>query len=471
MHTILVVDDEEKMLRVLEIGLGSEFNVLKAAGGKEALGILAEAPVDLVLADLKMPDLDGLELLGRIRAEHPFIPYIIMTAYGTVETAVEAMKKGAYDYVLKPIRMEELRLILRNALSHYDLQRQVEHLKEELKAKDAFSQLITANRELQKTLELARSIAHSRIPVLIHGESGTGKELLARAIHEASGRAQQPFIALNCAAIPAPLMESELFGHQKGAFTGAHSSMPGKLELAHRGSLFLDEVGELAKEIQPKLLRALEQQRFMRLGGSGYTSVDIRLISATNKDLRLSLSMGDFRDDLYYRINGITLFIPPLRERREDIPLLARYFIHKHSDEVGGKIKGVSQGFLEKLLGYSWPGNVRELENVVSSAMHLSEGPELQAGDIPPHMLERGEEDVRGSVPATKEQLLEAKKQAREEASEGLERSFIQAALARSQGVVSRAARSAGMNRRQFQGLMKKHRLRAEDFKKPLNNH
>ncbi len=469
MHTILVVDDEEKMLRVLEIGLGSEFEVLKAGSGKQALETLAERPVDLVLADLKMPDLDGLELLDRIRSENSPVPYIIMTAYGTVETAVEAMKRGAYDYVLKPVRMEELRLILRNVLSHSDLQRQVDRLKQELKTKDAFSRIVTANKELQKTLELAGSIARSRIPVLIQGESGTGKELLARAIHEASDRAEHPFIALNCAAIPASLMESELFGHTKGAFTGAHSTVPGKLELAHRGSLFLDEIGELAKEVQPKLLRALEQQRFMRLGGREYTAVDLRLISATNKDLRLSLSLGDFRDDLYYRINGISLFIPPLRERKEDIPLLVSRFIEENSDEAGGRVKGFSQDFLERLLWYTWPGNVRELENVVVSSMHLSKGPELKPEDIPPHMLEQGGESGE-TVPATKEALLEAKRRAREEAAEELERSFIRNALARSGGVVSRAARSTGMNRRQFQGLMKKYRLKADDFKGTAND-
>ena len=385
---ILVVEDEAKMQRVLEIHLqGSGYEVVKAASAEQGLAILASPNVDpasfaLVLTDLRLPGIDGLAFLKRVAREIPSLPIIVMTAYGTVETAVEAMKAGASDYVLKPFLLEDLMITIEKVLELHALRHENKRLKAELGRRYDFEEIIGRSTRMAEVFDAAEKVAPTRSTVLLGGESGTGKGLLARAIHHHSPRSDGPFVKINCSALPENLMESELFGYEKGAFTGASQSHAGKFEQADKGTVFLDEIGDVPLPIQVKLLRVLQEREFERLGGKKTIHVDVRIIAATNQDLRAALEQGTFREDLYYRLNVVPINLPPLRERKEDIPHLVDHFLKKFAADTGGAARSISPKALEKITAYHWPGNVRELENIIERSMVLSRNDVIQGADI-----------------------------------------------------------------------------------------
>src|SRR5215813_12519161 len=371
---ILVVEDEEKLRRVIQLQLASAgFEVDQAGTGEEAIRALDRA--DLVLTDLKLPGISGQELLAIAHRQNAHLPVIVMTAFGTVETAVEAMKTGASDFVLKPFSLDHLMKVIEKALEVSALRDENRKLREELGHKYQFDNIVGRSRAMQEIFATVARVAPARATVLLAGESGVGKDLIARAIHFHSPRRDRPFVKINCTAIPENLMESELFGYEKGAFTGANISKPGKFESADTGTVFLDEIGDVPAAIQVKLLRVLQDREFERLGSNKVIHTDVRVVAATNVDLRAALENGTFREDLYYRLNVVPLDIPPLRERKDDIPYLVEHFAEK----FGGKI---SEGAMERLMSYHWPGNVRELENVVERSVLLAQGPRVEADDI-----------------------------------------------------------------------------------------
>ncbi len=380
---ILVVDDEEIVRESLVEWLKEDgYYAEAAADGFEALEKLKEKSWDIALVDLKMPKMDGIELLEKIKEQSPDTQVIIFTAYATVHTAVQAIKKGAYDYLVKPLDPEEVSLLIERLIRSQELVREVSYLRKELSKQYKFHDLISKSPKMQQIFELAKVVAKSNSNVLILGESGTGKELLARAIHNESPRANGPFVAVSCVAIPDTLLESELFGHEKGAFTDAIAQKKGKFELAHGGTLFLDEIGDISPKMQLALLRVLEEREFTRVGGTKPIKVDVRIIAATNRNLQKAVEEGRFRDDLYYRLNVITIQIPPLRERKEDIPLLVEHFVEKFNIQMGKRVKGVSQEAMRLLMEYDWPGNVRELENVIERAMVIAKGEWITPDDL-----------------------------------------------------------------------------------------
>ncbi|MGA2263172.1 MAG: sigma-54 dependent transcriptional regulator [Acidobacteriota bacterium] len=383
MATVLIVEDEQKMLRLLELKLGEEGWTTCSAGDAETgLKILGQEAIDLVLSDIKLPAMNGLEFLHAIRRVNAEIPVVLMTAYGSVEKAVEAMKSGANDYVLKPFSLDEIKMVVRKELDVHRLRAENRTLREELGHRYQYPNIVACSSKMQEVLAAVERVAPSNSTVLIGGESGVGKDLIARAIHHRSRRASGPFIKINCTAIPENLLESELFGYERGAFTGATASKPGKFELADKGSLFLDEIGDVSPAVQAKLLRVLQEREFERLGGMRTLKVDVRLIAATNRDLRAALEEGTFREDLYYRLNVVPINLPPLREHKEDIPDLVGHFLAKYLKESGKEIRGVSPKAMEALMNFHWPGNVRELENIIERAATLAEGPWIEAGDI-----------------------------------------------------------------------------------------
>ncbi len=462
--TLLIVDDEEKTRRILKINLQEKYRVLQAQNGQEALAILQHEPIHLVLTDLRMPVMSGLELLQQMQELNLNIPVIIVTAYGTVENAVEAMKKGAYDYILKPIQIDELEMTIEKSLNYGNLLNENVYLRQQLKQYEGFRDIITINPGMRQIMELVRQVAPTRATVLIEGESGTGKELFARAIHYLSPRAEKPFIEINCGAIPHELLESELFGHEKGAFTGAVALKKGKFEMANHGSLFLDEIGELPKELQVKLLRALEEQRFTRVGGVQPIQTDVRFIAATNRNLREEISAGTFREDLYYRLKVVYIRIPPLRERTEDIPLLVQHFLKKHEEAVGKHISHVTPDALEILKEYKWFGNVRELENVIMQAMIFAQGDTITSDVLPSEIVQSVEENSN-QIPQTKEELQREKQLRYQKINAQLEYAFLKNALQKTHGNVSEAARITGYDRRQIQNLLKKYSINPANFK------
>ena len=466
--SLLIVDDEEKTRRILKLNLQEDYEVYLAENGQQALAILQNEPIHLVITDLRMPVMSGLELLQKIRDLNLHIPVIILTAFGTVENAVEAMKQGAYDYITKPVKIDELELLIRKSLNYGNLLNENFYLKQQLKQYEGFREIISINPRMHQLMELIKQVAQTTATVLIEGESGTGKELFARAIHYLSPRAENPFVEINCGAIPHELMESELFGHEKGAFTGAVAAKKGKFELADHGSLFLDEIGELPKDLQVKLLRALEEQRFTRVGGLRPIQTDVRFIAATNRNLKEEIRAGNFRQDLYYRLKVVYLRIPPLRERREDIPLLVQHFLKKHEKTVGKTIESVDPRALELLQKYDWFGNVRELENVIMQAMIFSRGPVLTVDALPQEIVKAVERDSEW-VPRTKEELQHARKLRYAEVDSELEYAFLKRALLETGGNISEAARRTGYDRRQIQNLLKKYHLEPERFKAESN--
>jgi DNA-binding NtrC family response regulator len=383
MPTILIIEDEAKMRRLLEINLGEDgFKTVSAADAEAGLQLLASEPVDLVLTDLKLPGMSGLELLQAVKQQNATLPVVVMTAFGSVETAVDAMKAGATDYVLKPFSLAEMRMVVHKELDVCRLREENRSLRQALGEKYSHPNIIARSAKMQEVLATVERVAPTNPTVLLGGESGVGKDLIARAIHEKSRRASGPFIKINSTAIPENLLESELFGYEKGAFTGANTSKPGKFELADKGTLFLDEIGDVPPATQVKLLRVLQEREFERLGGTRTVKVDVRLIAATNRDLRAALEDGTFREDLYYRLNVVPIDIPPLREHKEDIPDLVNLFLGKFASDSGRQVTTISREAVNLLLSHHWPGNVRELQNIIERACALAKTSKLEADDI-----------------------------------------------------------------------------------------
>jgi two-component system NtrC family response regulator len=427
-QSILLIDDDQSLRRVIEYSLAERgYDVHAAASGEEALQLLGKEPLDAVITDITMPGMSGMEVLQKVRQADPELPVIMITAYGTIESAVDAMRQGAFDYITKPFNRDELRITLEKALKMRRLERENIRLRAAVIDRYRFDGIIGESEKMREVLDLAGRVAASDATVLITGESGTGKELLAKGIHYNSGRANGPFIAVNCAAIPEQLLESELFGHMKGSFTGAVKDREGKFELADGGTLFLDEIGELRIDLQAKILRSLQERSIDRVGGSRPIAVDARVIAATNKDLERAVKEGAFREDLYYRLSVVTLLVPPLRERRQDIPLLVEHFLRKFNKSPDTII---SPEALSAIMAYGWPGNVRELENVMERASVLKRGSTISLADLPEKLTRKGGavSDVILNLPDDGLSL------------EGLERDLIIKALEKHQGNQTRAA-------------------------------
>jgi len=454
---ILIAEDDENMRRVLAAMVEREgYRPVEAANGLEALRLLRENPPAVVVTDLKMPEMDGLELLEHVESEAPDVPVIMITAHGTIESAVEALKKGAFDYLTKPFDDEELASVLGKAVRTSGLARK--EARKPSEPADA-RRIIGDDSRIREIFKLIDKVAPSPSTVLITGETGTGKELIAREIHARSPRRDQPFIKINCAAIPENLMESELFGYERGAFTGAVSNKPGRFELAHEGTLFLDEIGTLSQDMQAKLLQVMQEGMFERVGGIKTVRVDVRLIAATNLDIQREVSEGRFREDLFYRINVVPIRIPPLRERRGDVPLLVDYFLKGYGSRVGRPVEGVSEEALDLLIRYRWPGNIRELENVIERAVLLCEGPRVVAGDLPAEIrLEAG--DSGEEAPGPEGVSL---KSAAKSAARAVERDMILKALKETGGNVTRAAKRLGVSRKGLQLKMKELGIRGRE--------
>ncbi len=460
---ILVVDDEEivgeSCKRILE---EEGYEVETALSGEEAFRKMKENPYDIVLTDLKMPGIDGMEVLKTIRKDYPDTLVIMITGFATVETAVESMKLGAFDYIPKPFTPDEVSIVVKKALDQKTLLLENLYLRQELQEKYGFHNIVGKSKKMQEIYRIIMKVAPTDSTVLIYGQSGTGKELIARAIHFNSPRRDKPFVPVDCAVLAENLLESELFGHVRGSFTGAVTTKPGLFEVADGGTVFLDEVGNISLGIQAKLLRVLQEKEFTPVGGTKPKKVDIRLISATNKDLEKMIKEGTFREDLYYRLNFVPIFLPPLKERQEDIPLLAVHFLKKFSEEMGKSIKGFTSEAMEKLMRYSWPGNVRELENVIGRTAVMIDEEMVR----PEHLiLQTQDEKVESkiSIPTTSEELKEIKKHLREKAVEEVEKAFVLSALDRNNWNVTRAAEEVGMLRPNFQALMRKYNLRARE--------
>jgi two-component system NtrC family response regulator len=386
METILIVDDEKNYLIILSAVLEDEgFEVLTALGGREALEVHKTSDLDLIVTDMKMPAMDGIELLEHIKSVDPDLPIIMMTAHGTIDKAVEAMQKGAYSYILKPFDNERLIIYVKKAISMYQVVKENRRLRDAVESQYHFGNIIGKSKKMRDIFDTIQKVAPAAATVLIEGESGTGKELVARSIHFNGTRREKPFIAVNCSALAESLLESELFGHERGAFTGAVATKKGRFELADGGTLFLDEIGDLSQNLQVKLLRVLQEKVFERVGGVRTISVDIRIVVATNKDLQQEMQAGRFREDLYYRLNVVHIVLPPLKERQEDIRILVNHFIKKYASERESAVPviGVDQEVDRLFYDYSWPGNIRELENVIERVMILCPTEIIRVSDLP----------------------------------------------------------------------------------------
>ena len=436
MPIILIVEDEAKMRRLLELNLGDDgFATVSAGDAETGLKLLREHPVDLILTDLKLPGMNGLEFLQTVKRQNAILPVVVMTAFGSVETAVEAMKAGASDYVLKPFSLTEMRMVIHKELDVRNLREENRSLREALGKRFSHPNIVARSPKMQEVLATVERVARTNSTVLLGGESGVGKDLIARAIHEKSRRASGPFLKINSTAIPENLLESELFGFEKGAFTGAVASKPGKFELADKGTLFLDEIGDVPPLTQVKLLRVLQEREFERLGGTRTVKVDVRLLAATNKDLRQALEQGTFREDLYYRLNVVPIDIAPLRERKQDIPDLVNLFVSRFSGESGKPVEGISPEAMQILVSYHWPGNVRELQNIVERACALAKGSVLGPSDI--HLDVRPAKAVNGPGGFLPDGMT----------LEQWEDEMVQEALRRANGNKSQAARLLGLSR------------------------
>ena len=383
--TILVIDDEENIRNGLAANFEMEdYKVKTASSGKEGLSIVSKGDIDLVVTDLRMDGMSGEEVLKRITTETPGIPVIVLTGHGSIDSAVEAMKNGAYDFLTKPLNLDQLNVIVKRALENRELSLQHTMLKKELGEAVTFDRMIGTSADMRRLLELIKKVAPSRASVLITGESGVGKELVADALHSLSGRREKSFVKVHCAALSETLLESELFGHEKGAFTGADSMKKGRFELAHGGTIFLDEIGEINQTTQIKLLRVLQERTFERVGGEETIEVDVRVVAATNRNIEEEVKAGRFREDLYYRLNVVRLQVPPLRERKDDIPLLMDSFLKRFSEENSKSILGFENRARQALYRYDWPGNIRELQNCIESAVVMCSGKEISIEDLPP---------------------------------------------------------------------------------------
>ena len=467
---ILVVDDEKNIRRVLQALLEGEGHAVDDAGdGDEARALLRRSAgtYDLVLTDLRMPGCDGLELLRWTREAHPDTPVVMLTAHGTVDVAVEAMREGAFDFITKPFDDEDLAGIVDRALARREANRERAYSlagspgEEQDSVDDGLSDIIGVSGPMQDLFAMLRKVAPSPTTLLVRGESGTGKELVGSAIHRLSGRADGPFVAVNCTAIPETLFESELFGHEKGSFTGAVASRPGRFELADGGTLLLDEIGELPGPMQVKLLRVLQERSVQRIGGLRPIPVDVRLIAATNANLERMVEEGTFREDLFYRLNVVPLTLPPLRERPSDIPVLIEHFTERFSERLGRPQRRVSPLAEQAMVEYSWPGNIRQLENVVERMVLLAEGDELEVSDLPPEVRE-GERDPEAGVDTARDDSLPSGKlkDIVKQSSQKLERDLIAAALEEEGRNVTRAAKRLGISRKGLQLKMKEYGLR-----------
>jgi DNA-binding NtrC family response regulator len=447
----------ESCQRILE---EEGYEVEIALSGKEAYEKMKAHPFDIVITDLKMPGIGGMEILRTFRKDYPDSIIIMITGFSTVETAVEAMKLGAFDYIPKPFTPDEVSIVVKKAIEKKSLMLENIYLRQELQEKYGFHNIVGKSKKMQEIYRIIAKVAMTDSTVLITGQSGTGKELIARAIHFNSPRREKQFVPVDCAVLSENLLESELFGHVRGSFTGAVTTKPGLFEVADGGTVFLDEVGNISLSIQAKLLRVLQEREFTPVGGTKAKKVDIRLIAATNKDLEKMIKEEVFREDLYYRLNIVPLYLPALKERQEDIPLLAVHFLKKYAEEMGKAIKGFTPEAMERLMRYPWPGNVRELENVVERTVVMIDDEMVRVE----HLILPGQQEkeiLENQIPMTSEELKEIKKQVREKAVEEIERAFILSALERHQWNVTRAAEEVGMLRPNFQALMRKYNLRA----------
>jgi len=447
---VLVVDDELSMRELLDITLRQEgYDVTLADGGEAAIRALDDTAFDLVVTDLRMRGVDGLAVLRAVKERAPGTAVLVVTAFASTDTAVEAMKLGAYDYVTKPFKLDELNLTIAGALERKHLQEENEALRRELHKERGFANFVGRSRKMVDVFETIRKIADTPSNVVITGETGTGKELVALAIHHESPRRDRPFVSVNCGAIPERLMESELFGHVKGSFTGAVTDTPGLFSAADGGTLFLDEITEVAPAVQVKLLRAIQERTIRRVGNTRDLRVDVRLVAASNRDLAGAVAEGVLREDLFYRLNVIPIKLPPLRERRDDIPLLAAHFIHKLAQETGKDVRGISPEALALLEQYHWPGNIRELENAIERAIVLGTGPILDICSLPTELFRpMAARDVTLEIPPEGLDL--------EATLDGIERRLLRAALERSDGVQTRAAELLKMSFRQFRYKLQK---------------
>ena len=448
---VLVIDDEPGVRASVRMVLNGACEVQEAADGLAAIEIVRGGDVDVCLLDVRLPGMEGIEVLDRIKRLDTSIEVVLVTAVRTVRTAVEAMKLGACDYLTKPFAADDLRSVVNRAVERRALQREVRYLRDELARHEGFDQLVGRSQAMRRVYDLVRQIADTSATVLITGESGTGKELIARAIHRQGARRDRPFVAVNCAALPAELLESELFGHERGAFTGAHARKLGKFEVAHTGTLLLDEVGTLRLDLQPKLLRALQEREIERVGGGRAIRVDVRIIANSNADLRQAVAAGRFREDLFYRLHVVPIVVPPLRERREDVAPLARHFLAKYAGQFGKPVTDLSPGALDALERYHWPGNVRELENIVARSVALASEPVVQLDQIPLDV-------ALTPVESTAEGQLNLR-----EARHEVERLLILRALDRAGGNQTVAARLLGMHRNTLLGKLAQLGLRAPE--------
>jgi two-component system, NtrC family, response regulator len=453
MDTILVVDDEKNYLLVMETLLtGAGYEVLTIDSGEEALEQVRRNDLDLIITDMKMPRMSGIELMEQLKKVYPDLPIIMMTAYGTVEKAVEAMKKGAFDYILKPFKNEELLLTVHKALKLRHLLTENRRLQQDLEQRYRFENIVGNSKAMQSIFAMVEKVAQTRATVLISGESGTGKELIARAIHHRSPRSTGPFISVNCGALTETLLESELFGHEKGSFTHALAMRKGRFELAEGGTLFLDEVAEMSPALQVKLLRVLQEMEFERVGGVKTIQVDVRVVAASNRALKTEVDAGNFREDLFYRLNVVHMEMPPLRQRSEDIPLLVTHFMHKYADANHKEGVRLEPEVMKILLRYTWPGNVRELENLIERAVILCSDNTITAADLPANVAEAPEAEFNIDLLVPTHVPLP-------EALEKIEEMMIRRALNQSGYVQVRAAELLGITKSLLQYKLKKYQI------------
>ena len=457
---ILAVDDERSMRELLSIVMRREgHEVLLAENGRAAIDLLEREQIDLMISDIKMPDMSGVDVLRAAKKIDRDIIGIMITAFASTETAVEALRMGAYDYVSKPFNVDELKLKVRDALEQRRLRRENILLKRTLQTTHQFSNIIGRSEPMLEVFKLIETIAPTNSTVLVTGESGTGKELVARAIHFNSLRRDQPFVAVNCGALTETLLESELFGHMRGAFTGADSNKKGLVEVADKGTIFLDEIGEMSPLMQVKLLRVLQERKYRRVGGTDEMTADIRIIAATNRDLQTRVREGAFREDLFYRINVIPVALPPLRQRREDIPLLAEHFLPRLSERMGKSIVGISAEAADLLAAYDWPGNVRELENALERAAALEPSPMILPASLPPHMAGQAAGALGTAGGDNGDDVLPEGGIDLEQHVKEIERDYIAQALKRAGGVKVKAAGLLGMSFRSLRYYTKKYKL------------
>ncbi len=458
-NKILVVDDEVDMLSTCKKFLVREgYDVSVADRGEAGLEVLETDRPDLVLTDLKMPGIDGMEVLRQVKKRLPDTIVIVFTGYGTIQDAVMAMKEGAFDFVAKPFTPDQLTVTVERALEHRRLEVENQSLQQQLEERFRFDNIIGQSPPMERTFDLVRRIADTQANVLITGESGTGKELVARSVHANSSRKRQPFVPLNCGGLPEHLVESELFGHERGAFTGANTSRSGLMEHASGGTFFLDEISELPLNLQVKLLRVLEERRIRRVGSNREVDIDIRLISATNRDMARLVGEGGFREDLYYRVNTFVIRLPSLRERKSDLPLLAEHFLSLYCATAEKEVGGISEEAMEQLCSHSWPGNVRELQNVIERAVALTTSDRVGPGDLPDD-LGRGEPQGAGL-----HQYHLPFKEAKEAVIQEFEQAYIEPLLANHSGNITRSAEESGIDRRSLHRLLAKHGIDASAY-------